>query len=108
MHAGAPGVHIAQIRVPAPVRGGDTTVVRTHAIPRPSALRRSAAAMALTAFGAALIVIAAVLVRSLIVLPFVLVGLATAVLAGWSSLVCHAPGRRWASLLIMAGALLGT
>jgi diacylglycerol kinase family enzyme len=82
--------------------------VEVAALPRPSLLRRLSAAAALAAVGAALLVIVAVLMRSLIVLPLVLAGLVVAVLAGWSSLVCAARARRWASLTLMAGALIAT
>ena len=78
------------------------------ALPRPSLLRRVCAAAALAAFAAALLVIVAMLLRSLVVLPLVVVGLVVAVLAGWSSLVCAARGRRWASLVVMVGALAAT
>ena len=77
-------------------------------MPRPSLLRRLCAAAALAAFGGALLVIVAMLLRSLAVLPLVVAGLLVAVLAGWSSLVCAARTRRWVSLALMAGALIAT
>jgi hypothetical protein len=52
------------------------------------------AAAALAAFGAALLVIVAILLRSMVVLPLVVAGLVVAVLAGWSSLVCAARVQR--------------
>ncbi|HEY7273460.1 MAG TPA: diacylglycerol kinase family protein, partial [Actinoplanes sp.] len=82
--------------------------MEVSALPKPSLLRRLCAAAALAAFGIALLVIVAMLLRSLIVLPLVLAGLVVAVLAGWSSLVCAARVRRWASLVLMAGALIAT
>jgi diacylglycerol kinase family enzyme len=66
------------------------------------------AAAALAAFGVALVVIVGILLRSMAVLPLVAAGLVIAVLAGWSSLVCAARVRRWASVVLMAGALIGT
>ena len=86
----------------------ETAVVEVAALPRPSLLRRLCAAAALAAVGVALLVIVAVLLRSLAVLPLVVAGLAIAVLAGWSSLVCAARARRWASLVVMVGALIAT
>jgi diacylglycerol kinase family enzyme len=85
-----------------------TTVVEVAALPRPSLLRRLSAAAALAAVGVALLVIVAMLLRSLVVLPLVVAGLVVAVLAGWSSLVCASPARRWTSLILMAGALIAT
>lgn len=78
------------------------------ASPSPSLLRRLCAAAALAAAGTALVVIVVVLLRSFVVLPLVVAGLAVTVLAGWSSLVCAARARRWASLALMSGALVAT
>jgi diacylglycerol kinase family enzyme len=102
------GAHIARTRDLARPIPCETTVVDVAARPGPSLLRRLCAAAALAAVGAALLVIVAMLLRSLIVLPLVVAGLVIAVLAGWSSLVCAAPARRWASLILMAGALVAT
>src|SRR3569623_860902 len=94
-----PGGHIARtcdLAGPIPC---ETTDVEVAARPRPSVVRRLCAAAARAAVGAALLVIVAMLLRSLIVLPLVVAGLVIAVLAGWSSLVCAARARRWASLV---------
>jgi diacylglycerol kinase family enzyme len=108
MLAERPGAHITRtcdLAAPIPCQ---TTVVEVAALPKPSLLRRLCAAVALAAVGAALLVIVAMLLRSLIVLPLVVAGLLVAVLAGWSSLVCAARVRRWVSLLLMVGALIAT
>src|SRR5690242_7833397 len=102
------GAHIARTRDLAAPIPCETTVVDVAARPGPSLLRRLCAAAALAAVGVALLVIVAMLLRSLIVLPLVVAGLVIAVLAGWSSLVCAAPARRWASLTLMVGALVAT
>jgi diacylglycerol kinase family enzyme len=82
--------------------------VKVAALPRSSLVRRMCAAAALAAFGAALVVIVAMFLRSLVVLPLVVAGLVVAVLAGWTSLVCAARTRRWVSLVFMVGALIAT
>ena len=100
--------HIAQTRDLAKPVPCQTWVVEVAALPRPSLLRRVCAAAALATFGTAVLVIVAMLLRSLVVLPLAVAGLVVAVLAGWSSLVCAARTRRWAGLVLMVGALLAT
>jgi diacylglycerol kinase family enzyme len=81
--------------------------VEDRGVGKPAALRRLSALLALVAFGLALVVVGAVLLRNLLVLPLVAVGLVLAVVTGWTALVCRGP-RRWIFGLVAVVALAAT
>ena len=81
--------------------------MRPRTIMNPSVLRRLSAAAALVALVLALAVTTAVLLRSLIVLPLVVLGVVVTVLAGWTALVSRGR-RRLVTAVVGLVALAGT
>ncbi len=81
--------------------------MRPRTIMNPSVLRRLSAAAALVALVLALAVTCAVLLRSVVVLPLVVLGVVVTVLAGWTSLVSRGR-RRLVTAVVGLVALAGT